>query len=159
MIDAHPDLEHARLQKAASHMPISNADDAWELFPTELPRRLLPRSCNLLAQQRCAAALAVDPMIKLQNYTSFPPPPPYSPMISTSSTSAPEFKHGVSLEITKASSPRSFDDSVKSRKPSPIIIERERKPYSAQPGRGKIHDEEHLSERPRSIPGVSQSSQ
>jgi len=43
LIQAHPEEEYERLQKAVLEMPISNPDDKKERFPKEISRRLFPR--------------------------------------------------------------------------------------------------------------------
>ena len=42
LIQAHPEEEFERLQKAVLEMPISNPDDKKERFPKEISRRLFP---------------------------------------------------------------------------------------------------------------------
>lgn len=42
LIQAHPDEEYNRLQKAVLTMPISNPEDRKERFPKEISRRLFP---------------------------------------------------------------------------------------------------------------------
>ena len=43
LIQAHPEEEFERLQKAVLKMPISNPDDKKERFPKEISRRLFPQ--------------------------------------------------------------------------------------------------------------------
>ena len=141
MIEAHPDQEFNRLKEAVLNMPISNADDGRERFPKELSRRLLPKHGNLQAQQHCAVAIGADPMVQLPKLPSFPPPPPTSPTNPASSLPKLErermpYGHSRSSPVNV---PASEDD--RSTASTSIPIERERKPYSAQPGGGKVHSD------------------
>ena len=142
MIEANPDIEHARLKSAVLHIPISNADDVRERFPKELPRRLFPRSCNLYAQQRCAAALAADPIVQLPKHPPFPPPPSSLPISSISLSPTAKHEPEVYFSRSRTLSACSSYEVTDVRKQPLIPIERERKPYSAQPGSGKIHNNE-----------------
>ncbi|KAK8220493.1 hypothetical protein IWZ01DRAFT_427222 [Phyllosticta capitalensis] len=139
MIQGHPDTEYERLNKAVMNMPISNADDAKERFPKELSRRLFPKTANLGARQRCATALSINGDIPLRT-TSFPPPPPSNrPSSQSSGGFSPTTKPTYSQWRAE-----SFDTAVISEdsdnEPPPCFpIERERKPYSAREGSGKIY--------------------
>ncbi|KAL1635651.1 hypothetical protein SLS56_001704 [Neofusicoccum ribis] len=129
MIQGHPDIEFARLAKAVMHMPISNADDIKERFPKELPRRLFPRTANLQARQRCAAAICSSGKITIRTPT-FPPPPPTQP--PAQQPSYPSY-HAEARETAIAS------DS--DNEPVAVPIERERKPYVAREGTGKRYED------------------
>ncbi|OJD35948.1 uncharacterized protein BKCO1_1400033 [Diplodia corticola] len=137
MIQGHPEIEFARLAKAVMHMPISNSDDIKERFPKELPRRLFPKFENLPARQRCAAAICSSGKITIRAPT-FPPPPPTQPPMQTSSASYPSYPADT-RETAVASS-----DS--DNEPVTIPIERERKPYIAREGTGKLY--EHFPNNP-----------
>ncbi|KAF2745847.1 hypothetical protein M011DRAFT_383131, partial [Sporormia fimetaria CBS 119925] len=131
MIQAYPDAEYERLSKAVLDMPISNADDSKERFPKELPRRLFPHKENLPAQQRCVNALAVGGVNPLRRAPTFPPPPPTNPAT------------GPSLERER--DPYGADsravESDEADEPTAVPIERERKPYTATPGGGKVYED------------------
>ncbi|KAL5116063.1 hypothetical protein ACEQ8H_006075 [Pleosporales sp. CAS-2024a] len=134
MIQAYPDDEYQRISKAVLDMPISNADDRKERFPKELPRRMLPQSENLQAQQRCAAALSSEGVGPLRRAPRFPPPPPKAESTSPSRerercpyASQPEPKSFAEEEIEPSAS---------------VPIERQRKPYAATPGGGRLYDDE-----------------
>lgn len=138
MIQAYPNLEYERLSRAVLHMPISNADDAKERFPKELPRRLFPVQENLQAQQRCAAILSAEG-VGPRRAPSFPPPPP----MNQGSGSVP----GLERERSPyAGQPNTFDERVmesdtEDDEPLTNPIERERKPYTAVPGGGKQYED------------------
>ncbi|KAL6711335.1 hypothetical protein ACN47E_005866 [Coniothyrium glycines] len=136
MIQAYPDMEYERLTKVVLDMPISNAEDRKERFPKELPRRLLPSVENLQAQQRCAAALSAEGVGPLRKAPSFPPPPPKT---------QPPLPNGPTMERKR--SPYVSRPEVKPFDPedeplsASVPLERERKPYSATPGAGKMYED------------------
>ena len=138
MIQAYPDTEFERLSKAVLDMPISNADDARERFPKELPRRLFPSQENLQAQQRCAAILSAEGVGPLRRAPTFPPPPPSGP------PPPPTLERERSPYATRPDSRaiESDDDGDDDNVPLSIQIERERKPYSSIPGGGKVHGDD-----------------
>lgn len=136
MIQAYPDAEYQRLSKAVLDMPISNADDAKERFPKELPKRLFPQHENLQAQQRCAAALSAVGVGPLRKAPTFPPPPP----MGHSARPAQDVERERS-PYTSQSDARPVD-SDSDGEPLSMPLERERKPYSAAPGGGKVHDDD-----------------
>jgi hypothetical protein len=139
MIQAYPDTEYERLSRAVLDMPISNADDCKERFPKELPRRLFPRQDNLQAQQRCAAVLSAEGVGPLRRAPTFPPPPPLgqggAPPPNLERERSPYGKHN-----RKES--RVIDTDDEDNEPLSVPIERERKPYSAAPGGGKVHEDD-----------------
>lgn len=140
MIQAYPDTEYERLSRAVLDMPISNADDCKERFPKELPRRLFPRQDNLQAQQRCAAVLSAEGVGPLRRAPTFPPPPP----INQGSGPQPNLERERSPYSTKSSraGSRTADTDDEDNEPLSIPIERERKPYSAAPGCGKVYEDD-----------------
>jgi hypothetical protein len=133
MILAHPGVEYERVAKAVLGRPISNADDRKERFPKELSRRLFPHVENLHAAQRCAAALSAEGVGPLRKAPSFPPPPPTS-----HPAPAPSLERERSPYVSQRES-KSFD-SDDDGEPSGVRIERERKPYTATAGGGKLYD-------------------
>ncbi|KAF2141374.1 uncharacterized protein K452DRAFT_319004 [Aplosporella prunicola CBS 121167] len=135
MIQADPDLEFKRLSKAVKSMPISNADDLKERFPKELSRRLFPKAGNTQAHQHCVTALSADGKIQIRS-NAFSPPP------------SNQTGHSYSAEPCAVISDDSENEPATS-----IPIERERKPYSAREGGGKIYED--LSANKGSIGGGS----
>lgn len=143
MIQAYPDAEYDRLSKAVLAMPISNADDAKERFPKELPRRLFPQHENLQAQQRCAAALSAEGVGPLRRAPTFPPPPPMG-----QSAGVPPGLERQRSPYASQPDPRAILTDDEDDEPFSIPLERERKPYSSAPGGGKMYADD-LS---RSVP-------
>ncbi|KAH7116829.1 hypothetical protein B0J11DRAFT_102033 [Dendryphion nanum] len=145
MIQAYPDAEYARLSKAVLDMPISNSEDCKERFPKELPRRLFPNQENLQAQQRCAAALSAEGVGPLRRAPTFPPPPPMA-RGSQGSGTQPNLERERSPYATKSRPDRQdsrvFDSEDETNETLAMPIERERKPYSAAPGGGKVHSDD-----------------
>lgn len=156
MILAHPEKEYERLAKAVLEMPISNPDDKKERFPKEIPRRLFPDKPDLKLRAQLDEFItthcAVDlPMITLEERAKassvWGPPPAFSDKAPDSP--ALSFEEPVSFG-DQDGHPRSAevindDEEVergsRSRPGSARPIERERKPYIAQPGGGKVYDE------------------
>ncbi|KAK7635879.1 hypothetical protein IWX47DRAFT_783921 [Phyllosticta citricarpa] len=140
MIQGHPDTEYERLSKAVMNMPISNADDSKERFPKELSRRLFPKTSNIGVRQRCATALSINGDIPLRT-TSFPPPPPPSnrPSSQSSGGFSPTAKPSYSQWRAESFDTAVISEDSDNEPPPSFPIERERKPYSAREGSGKIY--------------------
>jgi hypothetical protein len=171
---AHPDLEFARLQRTALDMPISNPDDKKERFPKDISRRLFPAhedttivakiqramvtNCNISVAAKQHNVPAPDhrpsrkdyrPTEAAQTSPTYPPPPSKSvqdPMItSTSRTHASAFAERERKPYSNTPSEAAVDTTDdEDDLPTPQPIERERKPYVAQPGGGKTHDQAEL---------------
>lgn len=139
LIQAHPDREFERLGKALRDMPISNADDCKERFPKQLSKRLFPRRDDLQQQQRLVAALSADPAIALSTKNTIPPPP---------STQPPSMQHSSSSVGERERNPySSFSSGIEDEEinTTSFPIERERKPYTAREGGGKVHNQDKSS--------------
>ncbi|KAL5336457.1 hypothetical protein BJX70DRAFT_409900 [Aspergillus crustosus] len=144
MIQAHPDKEYERLQKAVLNMPISNPDNKKERFPKEIPRRLFPETPNLRLREE------LDQHIMKHCGVDLPP----ITEEEIKKVAAQRHKSNASPSVSAADSNQSA--SERDRKPYhsstsavvddedeeqfPPAIERKRKPYSAQPGGGKVYD-------------------
>lgn len=179
-IQAHPQAEFERLQRVVREMPINNADNLKERFPKELSRRLLPRFDDLKTRQYCSAAIRGDGQITIPNHTRFPPPPvpsqssrdpeqAYSserermPYVSTqtsqeSSQSFPDRERMPYATQATQSSPNLAHDTVihtdseeDRENHKPVQIERERKPYTAKEGTGKVYETESASTSQRTL--------
>lgn len=138
LIQAHPAMEFDRLAKAVLSMPISNADDTKERFPKELSRRLFPSEDDIHKQQRLHAAISADRNIQLRSSNPMPPPPSSQPPTNTSQPTSAPF---IERERTPYSSfPSAVDDD--DLRTAPVQIERERKPYTAKEGSGKIFEDD-----------------
>jgi hypothetical protein len=145
MIQAHPDREFARLQKAVLDMPISNPDDKKERFPKEIPRKLFPKAPDLALRRQLEQAIQLHCQVK------FPlvpvgerPVTPHRrrPSIDKASTKTAE-PVSPGLDRGRQSYSTSSQMAIEEdggRETTAKPIERERKPYTAQLGGGKVYD-------------------
>ncbi|KAL8886877.1 MAG: hypothetical protein Q9215_005475 [Flavoplaca cf. flavocitrina] len=162
LIQARPEDEFERLQKAALGMPINNPDDKKERFPKELSRRLFPGSEDKQMRERIEKAISLHANVDLplrpnQREAS---PKVGSHMPGVSDTHMPSRRdsnvNGENVpppyapsNIERERKPYSSipESAIDDTNPTPVPpsnpIERERKPYSAQPGGGKQFEEEH----------------
>ncbi|KAJ5387595.1 hypothetical protein N7509_010136 [Penicillium cosmopolitanum] len=151
MIQAHPDREYERLQKAVLNMPISNPDDKKERFPKEIPRRLFPDTADIQLREETEEYIMKHCGVDLPRITeeerelSRPSTAKRSPEPAISSSGrARSYERGrpphTSASASAASSSAVIDDEDEEVTPS-VSIERERKPYSAHPGGGKQYKE------------------
>ncbi|KAL4933406.1 uncharacterized protein BDV17DRAFT_108755 [Aspergillus undulatus] len=144
MIQANPDKEYERLQKAVLNMPISNSDNRKERFPKEIPRRLFPEMPNLRLREEldqyimkhCGVDLPpiTDEEIKkvaAQRHKSSTSP---SVSIEENNTSTNDREK----KTYQPPSAAVVDDSDQEQ--DPPAIERKRKPYTAHAGGGKVYD-------------------
>lgn len=125
MIQAHPDREFDRLQKAVLNMPISNPDDKKERFPKEIPRRLFPETPDIELRKQLDQYITEHCVVKL-------------PPITDEEIAAAHRPHKAYV------SPAVEDEEEEDEEDKETVsgpIERERKPYSAQPGGGKKFDD------------------
>ncbi|KAL4920167.1 hypothetical protein BDW62DRAFT_177784 [Aspergillus aurantiobrunneus] len=144
MIHAHPDKEYERLQKAVLNMPISNPDNRKERFPKEIPRRLFPEIPNLRLREEidrhitkhCAVDLPPITEEEIRKVAAQRHKSSTSPSVSI-----PESSHSTNERDKKPYHPSTsavLDDEDEEQ--SPPAIERKRKPYTAQPGGGKVYE-------------------
>lgn len=138
LIQAHPAMEFDRLAKAVLDMPISNADNCKERFPKELSRRLFPDTDDVKQQQRLHAAISADRNIQLRSSNPMPPPPPTQPPPSSQSTPTTAFPERERAPYSSSASAIDDDES----RTAPPRIERERQPYSAKEGSGRIFEDD-----------------
>lgn len=186
---AHPDLEFARLQKTALDMPISNPDDKKERFPKEISRRLFPAhedttivakiqkamvtNCNISVAAKQNNVVGPDrrpsrtdyrPTEPAQTSPTYLPPPlkgAQDPLVTpTSRSHASAFAERERKPYSNTPSEAAVDATDEEDDlPTPQPIERERKPYVAQPGGGKTYDQAELekvmsnSSQPTTIDG------
>ncbi|THC88507.1 hypothetical protein EYZ11_012041 [Aspergillus tanneri] len=145
MIQAHPEKEYERLQKAVLNMPISNPDNKKERFPKEIPRRLFPETPILPLREEldqsimkhCGVELPPVTDEEIKNITS------HRHKASTSSVvSGPDSVPFNERDRRRyhASVSAVVDDDEEETETLPRPIERQRKPYTAQPGGGKTYD-------------------
>ncbi|KAF2154336.1 hypothetical protein K461DRAFT_292993 [Myriangium duriaei CBS 260.36] len=153
LIQAYPDQEFQRLSKAVKNMPISNADSPSERFPKELTRRLFPATGDTTQGQRLTAAVSLDPSIHL-NHTNPLPPPPTSQPTNSNAAPASVFTERERNPYSNSFSSAIDDEDLRSG-PIPMPIERERKPYVAREGGGKVYEDGRgVSNAPRSESGT-----
>lgn len=172
LIQAHPDEEYERLQKAVLDMPISNPDEKKERFPKECSRRLFPSSADLQIRERLEKAISKHAKVELPPHRG--DSHPHRPSVGTDSGHASGTpRPSLSAESTyippnhrrrpsvESAPPSAFGTSIErerapySNVPAEAIIddtnptstpsqplERARKPYSAMPGGGKAYDDD-----------------
>ncbi|KAL8700380.1 MAG: hypothetical protein Q9201_005482 [Fulgogasparrea decipioides] len=163
LIQAHPNEEFERLQKAVLAMPINNPDKK-ERFPKELSRRLFPGSDDSQIRERIEQAISTHAKVDLPRRTKNREPSPvlasHKPSVAESSNvpqtgrkepnvngdnlPPPPAPNNIERERKPYSSiptESAIDDTNPTPAPPSQPIERERKPYSALPGGGKQYEE------------------
>ena len=134
LIQAHPEQEYERLQKAVLAMPISNPDDKKERFPKEISRRLFPGCEDGRVREKLERAISEHAQIDIPHRSdqgspvhrqsvSEHPPPPQSQYVPPTQKREPS--------VTLETGPSSY---------IPSNLERERKPYSNTPQEPTIDD-------------------
>jgi hypothetical protein len=160
MILANPGREYERLQKAVLNMPINNPDDKKERFPKEIPRSLFPEIGDIAIREDIEDRMMVHCGVDLPYITPEERNQSAARSTRSSTTTASPTERTHSYErgrprptasIPKpAQQPQSrpastvTDDGEDEPIPS-VPIERERKPYSANPGVGKVYEEQAQS--------------
>ncbi|KAL9603160.1 MAG: hypothetical protein Q9219_001363 [cf. Caloplaca sp. 3 TL-2023] len=166
LIQAHPEEEFERLQKAVLAMPINNPDERKERFPKELSRRLFPGHGDDKTRDRLERAISLHASVDLSRRTRNRET---SPVLSGHKPSVHDTTQGppttgrketnvngenvppsyVPTNIERERKPYSsiptesaIDDTNPTPVPPPQPIERERKPYSALPGGGKQFEDD-----------------
>lgn len=132
MIQTHPDKEFERLQKTVLNMPISNPDDKKERFPKEIPRSLFPERPDLELRRDIDQSIIKHCAVNLPPVTD----EDIAAMHHAKSYVSPTVEDGDDEEDGGYGED---EDEEEAKTSGPI--ERERKPYSAQPGGGKTYDE------------------
>jgi hypothetical protein len=156
LILANPEREHERLQRAVRNMPINNPDDKKERFPKEIPRRLFPEIGDLQIREdledRLMLHCGVDMLIITDEERA-----QAARSKRTSTSSAPSMERTHSYERGRPRPAMPVPNSAQKPRPRPVSmvtddededehipsvpIERERKPYSAHAGGGKLYDD------------------
>ncbi|KAL9622326.1 MAG: hypothetical protein Q9160_003337 [Pyrenula sp. 1 TL-2023] len=168
LIQANPAQEFERLAATVRNMPISNPDDKKERFPKDISRRLFPNDQDHRVRAKVEKAMKTHCNIDLPKNSydrrsrsrSAHRPSDASARQASSTpvpSSVPERERqpyagsttGSTTGSTATSSDVIEDDEDT---PTPQPIERERKPYSAQPGGGKNYDG---PSRPPTVPMTS----
>lgn len=172
LIQAHPDEEYERLQKAVLDMPISNPDEKKERYPKEISRRLFPSTGDRKVCERLDDAIAEHAKVDIPRRSKRDESPDYTPTVTTEPTPVQQMHRrepSISVE-TKNFVPSSLERerAPYSNTPSEAIIddtnpfpppsqpiERERKPYGNVPGCGKTFEDEARTGKPWSEPTAS----
>lgn len=157
LLQANPDQEFERLAKTLRDMPISNADDKKDRFPKEISRRLFPNHQDHQVRVKIEKAMKTHCNIELPKTShdrrsrsrSAHRPSDASTTQSSATTAtgnvlererqpyAGSATGSVAGSTTTSSDVIEEDDEA----PTPQPIERERKPYTAQPGGGKNYND------------------
>ena len=149
LIQAHPEEEFERLQKAVLEMPISNPDDKKERFPKEISRRLFPGHEDRRVRNNIEDSISEHAAVKLprrssreEHYTqcrkesphkTAPPEPPSHKSSTVDPAYIPQnHRPSVSFDVP--------DDQTSDPAHNPPNLERERKPYSNIPTESAIDD-------------------
>lgn len=146
MIQAHPEKEYERFQKAVLNMPINNPDNKKERFPKEIPRRLFPEAADLPLREDLDQFIIKHTGVELPPITTedIKQVAAQRHKISTGSTasaaSTPSFTERDRKQYQASAETVIDDDDEEEQKGPPRPIERQRKPYTAQAGMGKVYD-------------------
>ncbi|KAJ5129388.1 uncharacterized protein N7515_005427 [Penicillium bovifimosum] len=157
LILANPEREHERLQRAVRNMPINNPDDKKERFPKEIPRRLFPEIGDLEIREDLEDRLMLHCGVDMLEITEEERAQAAQSKRISTSTSAPSMERTHSYERGRPRPATPIPASAQKPRPRPVSmvtddededepipsvpIERERKPYSAHPGGGKVYDD------------------
>lgn len=140
LIQAHPEEEFARLQKAVLDMPICNPDDRKERFPKELSRRLFPGHEDRRIREKLEDSISEHAAIEIPRRPSREEPPPprhdspsYKPSVAEQNYAPQTQRSSVSFDLppTNSAAPSTY---------MPSQLERERKPYSNTPSESAVDD-------------------
>lgn len=140
MIQAHPDQEFERLQRTVREMPINNPHDRRERFPKELSRRLFPNTSDPVIKVLLEQGMITHCKIKPSVFS------PRSPSrAGAHHNRGASFAEGISgkaspLDRRRHTYTPAVEEAAEEGVPS-RPIERERKPYSVQPGGGKLYED------------------
>ncbi|KAF9892132.1 hypothetical protein FE257_002538 [Aspergillus nanangensis] len=152
MIQAHPEREYERLQTAVLNMPISNPDNKKERFPKEIPRRLFPEVPELRLREDLDQSIMRHCGVDLPPITDedIKKVAVHRHKVSKGSTasaaSVPSFSDRE-RKPHRASTSAVVDDDDSDKEIPSHPIERQRKPYSAQPGGGKVYEDDRTIHR------------
>ena len=168
LIQAHPDEEYNRLQKAVLAMPISSPDKK-ERFPKDISRRLFPGTGDRKIRERLDDAIAEHADVEIPK-RSKREDSPHKLSVNTESTYVPPTHRREASIGGEPVSTLNFMPSALERERAPYAntpseaiidntnpfpppakpIERERKPYSAVPGGGKAFEDDLRTTKPKS---------
>lgn len=140
LIQAHPDEEYGRLQKAVLDMPICNPDDRKERFPKELSRRLFPGHEDRKVRERLEDSISEHAAIDIPRRPNREEPPPPRHDSPLHKSSAAEQNYAPQTHRSSVSFDLPPTNSTTSSNYIPSQLERERKPYSNIPSESAIDD-------------------
>ena len=142
LIQAHPEEEFTRLQKAVLDMPICNPDDRKERFPKELSRRLFPGLEDRRVREKLEISIAEHAAIEIPRRPGREEPPPlrhdspiHKPSVAEQNYVPQPHRSSVTFDL-----PPTNTNSTTSTTYVPSQLERERKPYSNIPSESAIDD-------------------
>lgn len=153
MIQAHPEREYERLQKAVLNMPINNPDDRKERFPKEIPERLFSEIPNLELREMIEHSIMKHCHVELPEITDEEIANVAERRAHASANSAKHANESDPSATERGRQPYStpsavVDDEIEEEESdSPHQLERERKPYSAHPSAGRVYDEARTTSR------------
>lgn len=152
MIQAHPEREYKRLQKAVLNMPINNPDDRKERFPKEIPEQLFSEIPNLELREVVEHSIMKHCHVELPEITDEEIANVAERRAQASANSAKHAAESGPSATERGRQPHSTPppavvDDNEEESVSPNPIERERQPYSAHPGAGRVYDEARTSSR------------
>lgn len=155
LIQAHPEKEFERLQRAVLEMPISNPDDKKERFPKEISRRLFPVHGDHEVRDRIENAIEEHAAVDLPRRSSRDEPrsgrdspQPHKPSVAEQAYVPQSVPQSVPQNHPQNHRPSvSFNlphdtDATSDPPYVPSHLERERKPYSTIPD-SAIDDTNH----------------
>ncbi|OJI86120.1 hypothetical protein ASPTUDRAFT_446888 [Aspergillus tubingensis CBS 134.48] len=153
MIQAHPEKEYERFQKALLNMPINNPDNRSERLPKEFSRRLFPDAPDLSLREEidqkimefCNVDLPPITEDELKKVAAQRHKKSAHKASVSSVDSTPSMGERERQPYYSTSSSAIVDDEDKEVPSRPI--ERERKPYTAHPGGGKVYEDKAPSHR------------
>ncbi|KAK2731458.1 hypothetical protein FQN55_004674 [Onygenales sp. PD_40] len=156
LIQTNPDQEYERIRRTVREMPISNPDDKKERFPKDITRRLFPHVGDQHTKLFVEDAIVTDCNVDLSIPTSFPAETQQQPRTAThryrvssggTTPIAPTTPSSSHFDRRRYSQSQPVDpDELPPTRP----IERERKPYTAQPGGGKTYNDDLKPSTPTS---------
>nr|KMM70614.1 hypothetical protein CPAG_06925 [Coccidioides posadasii RMSCC 3488] len=150
MIVAHPEQEYQRLQRTVLEMPINNPDDPKKRFPKELPRRLFPKSPDHNVKEHLERSILTHCHVDVSKPVSRDQSQPNTQrhrVTPSVGTPPPRSDPRLSSPFEEEDEEDEEDDDEPPAPPPPAPpavarpIERERKPYSVQPGAGRIYED------------------
>lgn len=137
---ANPGEEFERILQTVEQMPISNADNQQERFPKKISRKLFPRSGDSKYHRQFERAIRDDDGVTSSG--SLPTESSTSMRRESMVGSAHSAHSGSQRKREEPLSDEAMESSPLDHAALKRPIERERKPYAAIPGAGRIAEED-----------------